>query len=185
MRLFSNRLTPVSCSIAFLFLSSFSAAQKLPEIDLYGGFAHVQFNSPTLGFSDYSSLNGFSASLTAPHLYEYLGFTLNSSGEYGAPLTVYNFLLGPQLTFERGRLRLFGNLLFGKAETKVNVPTASRGEITSVGRAVALGGGVDFNLTHHIALRLVDADYVYSKTFGSNQNNVRISAGVVYQFGKK
>jgi hypothetical protein len=80
---------------------------------------------------------------------------------------------------------LFGDILFGKAETKVAINQPTRSEITSVGRAIALGGGLEISLTHHISVRPIDADYVFSKTFGSSQNNIRISAGVVYRFGKK
>jgi hypothetical protein len=172
--------------IFFLALSSSSLlAQKLPEIDAYGGFSRIRFNGPSLGFSDYSSLNGWAASITAPHLYEELGVTLNASGNYGSQLKVYNFLLGPQFSIERGRLRLFGNVLFGKAETKVAIHQPAKSEITSVGRAIALGGGLDLSLAHHISLRVIDADYIYSKTFSSNQNHVRLSAGLVYEFGRK
>ena len=168
-----------------IFTSSFLCAQKLPEIDAYGGYAFTRFNSPSIGFSNDSNLNGGIVSFTAPHLYEELGLTISASGGYGSQLKVYDFLLGPQFSFEKGRLRLFGDILFGKAETKVAINQPTRSEITSVGRAVALGGGVEISLAHHISVRPIDADYIYSKTFGSSQNNIRISAGLVYRFGKK
>jgi len=172
--------------ICFLALSSSCLfAQKLPEIDVYGGFSHIRFNSPSFGFSNYSSLNGYSASITAPHLYEQLGLTFNASGDYSSKLTVYNFLLGPQFTFERGRIRSFGNALFGKGEAKVQTKTEFRNEIASQGFAAAVGGGIDINIARRIAVRAIDIDYVHTKTFGSTQNTLRISAGVVYQFGRK
>ncbi len=173
-------------TLLFLAIGSiFSSAQKLPEIDVYGGFSYIRFNSPKIGFSEYSNLTGWEASITAPHLYQALGLTLNGSGDYASPLSVYNFMLGPQLSIERGHLRIFGNVLVGRGETKVTVPQTTRGEISSSGRAVAAGGGVDFNLSHHIAVRLIDADYLYLKTFNTTQNTVRVSAGLVYQFGRK
>ncbi|MFI5069945.1 MAG: hypothetical protein ACHP8A_03550 [Terriglobales bacterium] len=168
-----------------IFGSSFLCAQKLPEIDVYGGPTYTRFNSPSIGFSSDSSLTGGVISFTAPHLYEELGLTISASGGYGSRLKAYNFLLGPQFTFEEGRMRLFGDILFGKAETKVAINQPTRSEITSVGRAIALGGGLEISLKHHISVRPIDADYVFSKTFGSSQNNIRISAGVVYRFGKK
>ncbi|MGH9513002.1 MAG: hypothetical protein ACRD2U_12795 [Terriglobales bacterium] len=182
----SHCLMPLLITLFLAASSSFLHAQKLPtEIDAYGGFSHASFDSTTLGFSSKSSLNGFAASITAPHLYEELGFTINADGGYASPLKVYNFLIGPQFSFETGRLRLFGNILGGKAETKIAIHQPTRNEITSVGRAIALGGGLDINLAHHIAVRVIDADYVYSKTFNANQNYVRLSAGFVYQFGRK
>jgi hypothetical protein len=181
-----NKARFIQLFICFLALSSSCLfAQKLPEIDLYGGYSYVRFNSPSLGFSSYSNLNGYSASITAPHLYEQLGLTFNGSGAYGSELTVYNFLLGPQFTFDRGRIRFFGNALFGKGEAKVQTKTTTRNEIASQGFAAAVGGGVDINIARRIAVRAIDIDYVHMKTFGNTQNTLRISAGVVYQFGRK
>jgi hypothetical protein len=165
--------------------SSFASAQKLPEIDVYGGFSYIHLNTTSLGFSNYSNLDGWAAAITAPHLYEELGVTIKGSGDYASKLTEYNFLIGPQLSYEKGRLRLFGDLLGGKAETKVAIQQLPRNEITSVGRAIAAGGGLEIIFKHHIAVRLVDADYVYSKSFSGNQNYVRVSAGLVYRFGRK
>jgi hypothetical protein len=182
----SQRPSPILLvSLFLIFSSSFMPAQKLPEIDGYGGFSHIRFDSSSLGFSGSPGLNGWAASITAPHLYEELGLTIKASGDYGSQLKIYNFLLGPQFSIEKGRLRLFGNVLFGKAETKVRINQPTRSEITSVGRAVALGGGLEVTLAHHISVRPIDADYVFSKTFGSNQNYLRLSAGLVYRFGKK
>lgn len=82
-------------------------------------------------------------------------------------------------------MRVYGNLLFGKAETKIAVQELYRNEATSVGRAVALGGGVEMSIRHHIAIRVIDADYISSKTFSNSQSNIRVSTGVVYRFGKK
>lgn len=168
-----------------IFGSSFLFAQKLPEIDVYGGPTYTRFNSPSIGFSGDTNLAGGIISVTAPHLYEELGLTISASGGYGSQLKVYNFLVGPQFSSEKGRLRFFGDILFGKAETKVTINQPTQSEITSVGRAVALGGGLELSLSRHISVRPIDADYVYSKTFGKSQNNIRISAGVVYRFGKK
>lgn len=186
MQFRSHSPSPIWLAFLFLIFSpSFVLAQKLPEIDAYGGYAYTRFNSPSIGFSSDSNLTGGVISLTAPHLYEELGLTISASGGYGSQLKVYNFLVGPQFSFDKGRLRLFGDILFGKAETKVAINQPTRSEITSVGRAVALGGGLEISLAHHISVRPIDADYVFSKTFGSNQNNIRVTAGVVYRFGKK
>jgi hypothetical protein len=187
--LMQRRFHPLASAFLITFFvglgSSFASAQKLPEIDAYGGFSHIRLNTTSLGFSNYSSLNGWAAAITAPHLYEQLGVTIKGSGDYASKLTEYNFLIGPQLSYEKGRLRLFGDLLGGKAETKVALQQPPRNEITSVGRAVAAGGGLEINFAHHIAVRLVDADYLYTKSFSGNQNYVRISAGLVYRFGRK
>jgi hypothetical protein len=50
---------------------------------------------------------------------------------------------------------------------------------------MALGGGLDWNATPHIGVRLIQAEYLLTKfNDGANnrQNNVRVSAGVVFRF---
>ncbi len=53
--------------------------------------------------------------------------------------------------------------------------------------AIAAGGGLDVNLTHHIALRAFEADYYLTRyTNGANtrQNNLRVYVGVIFRFGE-
>jgi hypothetical protein len=178
-----TRVTLLSFLVAVLAAVSF--AQRLPELEVFGGYSYLRVDSPSFGFSDYTNLSGWNAAITAPHLYEQLGLTVNASGNYGPGLKVYNFLLGPQITFEKGPIQFYANLLFGKAETKIAVKEVGRNEATSVGRGVALGGGVEINVTRRFAVKLLDADYIYAKTFGVSQPNIRISTGLVYRFGKK
>jgi len=45
-----------------------------------------------------------------------------------------------------------------------------------------LGGGVDLKLTKLIAWRLIQAEYLLTHFARSNQNNVRLSTGLVFRF---
>jgi hypothetical protein len=54
------------------------------------------------------------------------------------------------------------------------------------------GGGVDWKLNHTIGVRIIQTEYLYSQFLnaatGSNsnhQNNLRISAGILFSFGKR
>jgi opacity protein-like surface antigen len=55
--------------------------------------------------------------------------------------------------------------------------------------AAAFGGGVDFALTNHIAVKPIQVEWLTAQVSNSNlsyaQNNVRYSAGVVFRFGSK
>jgi opacity protein-like surface antigen len=57
--------------------------------------------------------------------------------------------------------------------------------------AAAIGGGVDFKLTDHIALKPLQVEYFMTQlpsTFANVnqvQNNLRYSAGIVFRFGSK
>ncbi len=72
-----------------------------------------------------------------------------------------------------------------KPETKVSIRGLPRNPTASVGRAVSVGGGLDFDLTPKFSVRVVEVDYIDAKTFGSNQKNLRVSTGLIFRFGKK
>jgi len=39
-------------------------------------------------------------------------------------------------------------------------------------------------MTNHVSIRLIQAEYLYTKFGSTHQNNGRISAGLVYRWGK-
>jgi hypothetical protein len=57
--------------------------------------------------------------------------------------------------------------------------------------ATAAGGGVDINITRHIALKPLQVEYFMTQlptvgaTSNSIQNNLRYSAGLAFNFGEK
>ena len=51
--------------------------------------------------------------------------------------------------------------------------------------AMTVGGGVDWNATPHLGIRLVQAEYLLTKFndgINNRQNDARISTGVVFRF---
>jgi hypothetical protein len=96
---------------------------------------------------------------------------------------VYNFLIGPQYSWRREKSKFFVLGLFGKAQNTFNLKTSTRNGFESVGHAVAIGGGYDLDLTPRFTFRAVQADYVNTHTFGVNQNDIRVSTGLVFHFG--
>ena len=50
------------------------------------------------------------------------------------------------------------------------------------------GGGLDIAITRHFAVRALEADYYrtqFSNGLNDRQNNLRLSAGVIFRFGEK
>jgi hypothetical protein len=48
---------------------------------------------------------------------------------------------------------------------------------------MAVGGGVDAKVAPHVAVRLLQADWVYFHFQGQSfNNNVRVSTGLVFRF---
>lgn len=178
--------------LAVLVFCSFSPAlvsaqgkSKLPAIDVFGGYSYLRFESTTLGFSNQSQLNGANVSVALPDLYEGLGVAVDVSGHYTDAVEEFNFMIGPQYTYEWKGIRFYGHGLFGKARTRLLKIGTTQVEPSYLGKAVAFGGGVDLPLKGRLSVRAVQADYLVTYEFGTTQHNMRLSTGLVYRFGKK
>jgi opacity protein-like surface antigen len=86
-----------------------------------------------------------------------------------------NVIFGPRVGVSVGKMRPFAEALFGASHVNTN----GAGSDTSF--ATAIGGGLDYKITKPLAWR-VQADYLQTRFFGSTQNNVRISTGIVLRF---
>src|ERR1700751_5311676 len=88
--------------VVFAFCPLLSAQRffHVPTIDVFAGYSYLRFDSKSLGFSDQMNLNGWNFELALPHIYEGLGVVADVSAHYDHELTAYNFLIGPQYTFE-------------------------------------------------------------------------------------
>jgi hypothetical protein len=181
----------VPCKKAALFLffavlsvmsaSSPSVGQVAPRWEFYGGYSYLRFDSPTLGYVNWSNLNGFNGEVTF-NITTRFAVIADGSGHYGNQLTIYNYMLGPQYALRRDKSKFFAHGLFGKAQNTVNIATSIRSGFESVGRAFAAGGGYDRDLTPRFTFR-VQADYLNTHTFGVTQNDIRVSTGVVFHIG--
>jgi opacity protein-like surface antigen len=103
-------------------------------------------------------------------------------------LSAYPFLFGPRFYLRKfHRVSLFGEPLLGGVHTKTNVAGGTT-PVSETRWAYALGGGVDFNLTEHFAIR-GQADWIRShfpETSAQDyQNDYRISGGIVFKIRSK
>lgn len=90
----------------------------------------------------------------------------------------HNFLLGPRASFSIGKFRPFVHALIGAGHISESASGLSN---SSTSFADALGGGLDYHLIPPISWR-IQADAMQARFFGSTQNNVRISTGIVIHF---
>jgi hypothetical protein len=162
-------------------VSSLSVGQVAPRWEFYGGYSYLRFDSPTLGYVNWSNLNGFNGEVTF-NITTRFAVVADGSGHYGNQLTVYNYMLGPQYALRRDKSKFFVHGFFGKAQNTVNIATSISNGFESVGRAFAAGGGYDRDLTPRFTFR-VQADYLNTSTFGATQNDIRVSTGVVFHVG--
>lgn len=159
-------------------------------VDLQGGDTNIAFN-----LNRYFGLVGDFAGYHADTL------TFNGPGglarDVGADGRAFTFMGGPRLSFRQPHFTLFAQGLFGDVTaSKVTISgcTGSPGCSPLPAENVfgmALGGGLDVNVRRHIALRLIQAEYLMTRfrdpsslsgTDGA-RNNARLSAGIVFRFG--
>jgi opacity protein-like surface antigen len=171
------------------------AQDNAPKAEIFGGYSHVGADFSQLGLGT-RGLNGWDASL-AGNFNRYLGVVADFSGTYGTPFSGidvknYTFMFGPKLSYRTRRVTPFGQALFGGDRISADVPALSGLLGTLIGRsfsrsdtsfALALGGGVDVGLTDAFAVRAIQADYLRTNFFNTNQSSYRIAVGLVLRLG--
>jgi outer membrane immunogenic protein len=174
--------------------------EDTPRVDVFGGYSYMRSN---IVVSDTSiNLNGASGSIS----YNFNGWlgVVGDVGVYhqgsitanGLSLTVSTYQAGPRFSLRRHpRLTPFGQVLLGAGHAGGTLYTTSLGGgVPPLGASNALvltaGAGVDWKVTRSVGIRVIQAEYLYSQFnngagHGSEQNNVRLSAGIVFSFGKR
>jgi len=160
-----------------LFLACSASAQQTPPVEVSAGYSYLR-----LGGSGGVNQHGGSVSV-AGNLNNWLGivgdFGAYHNSSFGASLNTYTFMFGPRLSLRAGRVTPFVQTLFGGAHLKASGFGFSSG-ITPF--AASVGGGVDLQLSRHIALR-PQVDYIALRSHGSTQNAGRASLDLVFRFG--
>jgi hypothetical protein len=156
-------------------------------------FFGYSFYNTNLSSIDRANTSGWEASVEGKVI-PFLGFVGDFDTHYGsqnfvscllppgppcsllnANITERNVLFGPRVSASIGKFRPFAEALFGGA----HVDADGAGSDTSF--ATALGGGLDYKIIRPIAWRF-QGDYIQTRFFGTTQNNLRISTGIVLRF---
>jgi outer membrane protein with beta-barrel domain len=95
------------------------------------------------------------------------------------------YMFGPRFNWRHSRLTPYVQFLFGGAYVWNSPAGVSTTQNTF---STAAGGGLDYSLTKRIAIKPIQVEYVMTQIdsargFGSHQNDVRYSGGVVFRFG--
>ena len=198
----SARLPVMVAVLCMLITLAAAQDQPAPKLELYGGYSFMHFGADVHGqlpgalFPISSRLEVNPRGIGASGTYNFnrwLGLTLDYSTHFGsgevqpavddAGLT--NLSLGPKVTFRSRHFAPFLEVLVGDhrltAEGFHNID-----KLGFMG-----GGGLDVNVSRHIALRLLRADYVYSNyqygdpavTAKTEIRGARLQMGVNFMFG--
>jgi peptidoglycan-associated lipoprotein len=165
-----------------------------PEVDIAVTYLSVRSN---LTPGQFFWQQGGDVELAAT-VYRGFGLAMNIAGSEGqhiagsgVDLDMVTATFGPRYTLSlpSRKLALFGQGLVGISNAWNSVfpeTTGATADANSV--ALQLGGGADLLLSPHWAVRPIQADWVrtqFPNATTSVQNNLRLSAGVVFRFPQK
>ena len=172
-----------------LAVSMMAGAQDYPKVELFGGYT---YNHQSIGGTGFN-FNGGSASVAFNFtpVFGLVGdFAPYHNNTSSVSTTQFTYLFGPKFAF-RGNEHVspFFHILFGGAHDSSSFSSSPTSSSSSSGNAfaMALGGGLDTKVSPHVAIRVAQVDYLLTKfqdDQDNRQNNVRVSAGIVFRWGK-
>ena len=173
-----------------LCMSRSAMAQQTPKFELFGGYSLMRADFDVTN----PNMNGWNASL-AGNVNKWVGLVADFGGHYETPTILgvdvdvrrHLFLFGPRVSFRQSaKATPFVQALFGVVHDRVKVLGVAATD-TSLG--MALGTGVDVRVIDwegaNVAFRLFQAEYVMTRFSDQTQNNIRLSFGFVFRFGKR
>ncbi|HUX68665.1 MAG TPA: OmpA family protein [Terriglobales bacterium] len=185
-----------------------SASSSFPRFELFAGYSYFRELSNSANriawLSGLSTSFAINANRTFGIVFDFAGYRATRFGP-GAPPTggiaaargkVFSYMVGPRVSFRHHRFTPFVQALFGEMDARtLTLQNCNGGGCTPLPSqsafAVNLGGGLDYTLTHHLAWRVIQAEYALTRfrdptTFAgqrSTQNDIRLSTGLVFRFG--
>jgi outer membrane protein OmpA-like peptidoglycan-associated protein/opacity protein-like surface antigen len=202
----ARRLTMLSAMIAVLCtFAALAAAQEQPppKWELFGGYSvfdpgatiNGELPGALLPLSSRLEWNPRGAGVSVTYNFDkWLGLTLDTSTHWGSGESTFakriddaafsNLSFGPKITFRHDHFSPFFEVLVGDHRL---MPDAFH-DVDKLG--VMIGGGLDVNVSRHIALRLIRADFVLSNyRYGPTSvpsteiRGLRAQTGIVFMFG--
>jgi opacity protein-like surface antigen len=206
--------------VGLLFLIAGSAlAQEFPKVETSPGFMYIRtpvsFNGVVGGNNvnvsqsfncaggggtlayNFTKLLGIAADLGGC---KYFGQTIPAPISNNFSGSGFTFLFGPRLTFRSSSpFQPFAELNWGGMRISLTCNNNSANlcpgnpSYSKTAFAMTVGGGFDVKLNKKVALRLVQAEYLYTRfgndcaltvcTFNNNQNSFRLKSGIVIGWG--
>jgi outer membrane immunogenic protein len=170
-------------------------AQGAPVAELGADYNYVRANAPPDGcgcFSMHGANAWFAYNFTHSFgvVAEVSSQRASDIGGSGQDLTLTSYLFGPRYSWHKsGHFAPFAQVLLGGAHASGSFASDSSGFAGSSNAfAVIAGGGLDIGITRHFAVRALEADYYrtqFTNGLNDRQNNLRLSAGVIFRFGEK
>src|SRR5271166_3447637 len=152
------------------------AQEESPKYEVYGGYYNSRINVN-------ANVPGLAPSAT------YIGEGGGGQFEYNAGNGAFagaflTYLVGPRVNFRHARFTPFVQTLFGGVRTTDGIAQSTG---TADNFAMTAGGGIDFNVSRHVSVRPIQAEYFMTRIpdgLNNRQDNLRIGAGIAVRLGK-
>jgi hypothetical protein len=175
--------------MAGLLGSAAASAQEVttPQFEIGANYSWLHVNAPSNSYT--RTGNGgsgyieYNVSKTVGLVADFGGYANTRTGIDDRLLT---YMFGPRFNWRHAKLTPYAQFLFGAAY----LWNGANYNNTQNSFATAAGGGLDWQVSNHIAIKPIQVEYVMTQIdnkdgFGSHQNDIRYSAGVVFRVGSK
>jgi len=112
------------------------------------------------------------------------GETTGSVNRGVTGLSLMSYTAGERYSQTVGHTRLFAQALAGGVRGFNSYFPNAANTSAATGFALLAGGGIDLHLSNKVAIRLVQADYMFTdlpNSINNRQNNIRLGAGVLFR----
>lgn len=167
-----------------------------PKVEVGLNYSFNRLN-PNGGLSGYSANGGFAdleynftrnVGIVADLGANYTG----TANDISVSNTTFEYLFGPRFNIRHGRWNPYIQALFGEQRFSNGFAPGTPFGYTGTAQtnfAMALGGGLNIDVNHFLAVRPFEVDYMPAQiAYGDQrftQNNFRYAAGVVLRLGTK
>jgi len=167
-----------------------------PKVEAGLNYSFTRVNPPA-GFGAYNANGGFGD--VEYNVNKFFGAVADLGANYagtvnGLPYnnTSFEYLFGPRINLRHARWNPYVQALFGGQRFSNGWNPAFFDPRTGTSQnnfAMSFGGGLNYVVNDHLALRPFQLDYVGTRlkpaSAGYTQNDLRYSAGIVFRFGSK
>ena len=179
----------VEIPVGFSFINVHPNLAPITSFNVFGGGGQVDFNFGSV-FGIKADFMGYTQGSGLRNQLKEHGFAGEANGN------LFTYMFGPQIKKHSGKFQPFAEALFGAAHTNAYATILTeegkilQGQGNNNGFAMALGGGIDFQVAKHLALRPVEVDYLLTRfsanhvaNYTANQNNFRYVGGLNFLLG--
>jgi hypothetical protein len=152
-----------------------SVSAHAQSVNVFGGYSYLRFRGTPAG-----NFNGwhFAGEYKFKRFHHLLGAVGDVSGDYGSPTNVSSsvrtYMVGPQVSYS-WKISPFAHALVGAGHF-------SQGSFGSTSLSEGYGAGVDTKIFPRISWRILEGDVIHTHFFGTTQNDLRLSTGIVIHF---